>query len=243
MLKNKIHIFSEPEETAESVAKLITAMLNEKVSAGKSLNIAISGGSTPNLLFGMLSGEYAEKINWEKLRFFWVDERCVDPTDKESNYGNVNNILLKNVPIPEANIFRMKGENVPIEEAVQYQNTLRNELPEVNGMPQFDLVLLGMGDDGHTASIFPGNLELLHSTESVAAAKHPQTGQNRITLTGSVICNAKHVAFVITGHSKAEVLESIMHEKGDFERFPTYYILTGCGDVELYLDHEAAERL
>lgn len=242
MLYNRTFTESEPEMTAEAVAQLIVSKQKSKIAEGKIFSLAVSGGSTPNILFSLLADEYADKINWDKIKIFWVDERCVDPTDKESNFGTAYELLLKKVPIPQENILNIRGDNEPIVEVQRYSRIIKTELPEKEGLPVFDLILLGMGDDGHTASIFPDNLPLLHSPEIVATAKHPQTGQNRITLTGEVICNAEQVAFVITGHSKSEVLDAIMNEKGDFERYPAYYILTSC-DAELYLDDEAAERL
>lgn len=242
MLYNRTHIFPEPETVAQEIAKLIISKVKQKEDLGKPFNLAISGGTTPNILFRMLAEEFKEQVAWDTVRIFWVDERCVPPTDKESNFGNAYNILFRHVPIPDENIFNVRGDNEPVVETLRYSDILKRELPGKNGFPLFDLVLLGMGDDGHTASIFPDNLDLIHASESVATATHPQSGQQRITLTGDVICNADQVAFVITGHSKAEILESILNEKGDFERFPAYYILTGC-DAELYLDYEAAERL
>lgn len=242
MLQNKIHIQPEPELTAEAVARLIVERQKLKLIEGKPLNIAISGGSTPNILFEILAHEYAEKIEWRKIRFFWVDERCVAPNDKESNFGTAYNLLLKNVPIPPENIFNISGNNEPTSEAVRYQHVLQNELPEKGGLPVLDLILLGMGDDGHTASIFPNNLALIHADKAAVFVTHPQTRQQRITLTGKVIANAEQVVFLITGHSKAEVLDSVIHEKGDFERYPAYYILANS-QAELYLDEQAAERL
>ena len=242
MLYNKTHINHEPESVAESVARLIVSKVKKKEGTLEHFNLAISGGNTPNILFRMLADEYAGQIDWNTLRIFWVDERCVDPADKESNYGNVHKILLENVPLPPENIFNIRGDNNPSDEVVRYRQVLKKELPEKNGFPVFDMILLGMGDDGHTASIFPDNLELIHSAQTVEAALHPHSGQYRITLTGNVICNAKQVIFLITGNSKAEIIESILNEKGDFERFPAYYILSGC-EAELYLDFEAAERL
>lgn len=242
MLTNKTHVFDEPEMTAGAVANLIISKIKEQNGSLPYFNLAVSGGSTPNLLFAMLADEYAAQIPWNKLRLFWVDERCVPSTDKESNYGTMQALLLSKVPIPKENIFYVQGDNEPEAEAVRYQKLLENELPEKNGLPEFDLILLGMGDDGHTASIFPYNMELIHSPQTVATAKHPQTRQNRITLTGNVICNAKHIAFVITGHVKAGILDAILNEKADFERYPTYYILSNS-DAELYLDYEAAEKL
>ncbi|MHB9056964.1 MAG: 6-phosphogluconolactonase [Paludibacteraceae bacterium] len=242
MLYNRTHILTEPEIVAQEVANMLVAKLKQKESTQQPFNLAISGGSTPNILFGMLAGEYADKIYWETLRIFWVDERCVNLTDKESNYGNAYRIMLSKVPIPEENIFFIKGNEDPVREVKRYREVLKKQLPEKEGLPFFDLVLLGMGNDGHTASIFPDNLELVHSQETAEVARHPQSRQLRITLTGDVICNAGQIVFMVTGRNKAEILESIINEKEDFERYPAYYILTGC-DAELYMDYEAAERL
>lgn len=242
MLPNKTNIYAEAEMTAVAVAELIVSMQKEKLSENEPLSLAVSGGSTPNILFSLLAGEYKKRIDWEKIKIFWVDERCVPPTDKESNFGTTNNLLLKNVPIPQSNIFRMQGEQKPEEEALRYSKILADELTKKSGLPEFDLILLGMGDDGHTASIFPNNLALLGDPQTVATVSHPVTGQERITLTGNVICNAKKVVMLVTGHTKSNVLEEILHEEGDFERYPAYYILVKC-DAELYLDDEAAERL
>ncbi len=242
MNNNRTHISADPETLAGEIARLIVSKVKQKQSESQYFNLAISGGNTPDILFGMLAGGFSDLLPWSALRIFWVDERCVAPDDKQSNYGNVNRILFSHVPIPPGNIFRIQGENEPNKEALRYREVLKSELPEKNGLPFFDLILLGMGDDGHTASIFQDNLQLIHSSETVAVATHPLSGQQRITLTGDVICNAGQVAFIITGHSKAGILESILNEKGDFERFPAYYILSGC-DAELYLDEEVAERL
>lgn len=111
MLYNRTHINPEPESVAESVARLIVSKVKQKESTSEHFNLAISGGNTPNILFELLANEFAGQIDWNTLRIFWVDERCVDPTDKESNYGNAHKILLKNVPMPPENIFNIRGDN------------------------------------------------------------------------------------------------------------------------------------
>ncbi len=242
MLKNKVIINQDAHTTAEAVAKLISEHADKRNQSGEFFNIAISGGSTPSLLFALLAKEYKEKINWAKFRLFWVDERCVEPTDSESNYGVVDNLLLKHIDIPKENVFRMRGEEVPAVEAERYQEVLLNTLPQANGVPQFDMVLLGMGDDGHTASIFPNQMELLHTDDFVSVGQHPVSGQNRITLTGTVICKAVYVAFIITGSSKIKVVEEVIHEKDYFESYPAYYIMSNC-DTDIFLDNEAAEKV
>lgn len=243
MLKNKTHIFEDPARTAHAVAMRIINGVNKKKKSGdEPFNLALSGGSTPNILFELLAGELKSKLDWSAIRLFWVDERCVPPTDKESNYGVAKKLMISKVPIAPENVFRMKGEVNPAEEAARYRTLLAEKLPKANGLPQFDMILLGMGDDGHTASIFPDRMVLLQADETVAIAQHPISGQYRVSLTGKLIENAKELLFVITGDGKAEVLDEIMHEKQDFERYPSYYILANS-HAELYLDHDAAKKL
>lgn len=240
MLENKIHIFENPLQTAKAVAEFIAKEVSN--TGKKQFNVAISGGSTPNLLFTLLSEEYKEKVDWRKIALFWVDERCVPADDSESNYGNVKKLLLDKVSLSENQIFQMIGENDPAFEVERYENLLVQNLPEKDKTPIFDLVLLGMGDDGHTASIFPNNLKLLRSENFVATAKHPTSGQNRITLTGVTIENALQILFVITGNSKAVVLDEILKEKHNSENYPAFHILKNT-KAEIYLDRDASVRL
>ena len=136
------HIFKNSEETARAVAELMKEKAIIFKSESRQLNIALSGGSTPTQLFQLLADEYEKQIPWSAVRFFWVDERCVEPTDAESNYGVTYENLLKRGFIPEQNVFRMKGEEIPTEEAKRYSELLQNELPSQDEFPVFDLMLL-----------------------------------------------------------------------------------------------------
>ena len=237
------HIYETPQETARAVAELILAKAKEKTKQSLPFNIALSGGSTPKLLFTLLANEYLNTIPWHFLRLFWVDERCVSPTHPESNFGMTYDSLLTHVPIHDSNIFRMQGEGNPIKEALRYQKMLEKELPLQDGFPIFDLVLLGMGDDGHTASIFPDNMELLHSDQAVAVGVHPVSGQERITLTGKTILEAKQVVFLITGSSKATVLREIIKHEPQGEDYPAFYVAKNAKSADFYLDRDAAALL
>ena len=239
MTENNIYTFETTEEVARAVARVIAVNTNRQERNKRYYNVALSGGNTPKLLFQILASEFSEKIRWEALRLFWVDERCVPPTDQESNYGMTYQNLLKKTYIPVTNIFRMKGENDPSEEAVRYQALLEKELKMKKGIPQLDLVLLGMGDDGHTASIFPDNLALLHADETVAVARHPVSGQMRITLTGKIIRQARQRIFLITGKSKSNVLNEILKNEVPAQKYLAFHILS-LPDTEVYLDREAA---
>ena len=237
------HIYETPEETARAVAELILAKTKEKTKQSLPYNIALSGGSTPKLLFTLLANEYVDSIPWHFVRLFWVDERCVSPTHPESNFGMTYDSLLTHVPIHDSNIFRMQGEDHPIKEAARYQKMLEKELPLQDGFPIFDLVLLGMGDDGHTASIFPDNMDLLQSDQAVAVGVHPVSGQERITLTGKAILEAKQVVFLITGSSKATVLRQIIKHEPQGENYPAFYIAKNATLADFYLDRAASTLL
>jgi len=242
-MNENLHIFDTPKDTARAVAELILVKAKEKNKMSLPFNIALSGGNTPKLLFNLLAKEYVDSIPWHLIRLFWVDERCVPPTNAESNYGMTYENLLKNVPIHDANIFPIQGDIDPITEAKHYQNILENQLPKRNNLPKFDLILLGMGDDGHTASIFPKDLNLLHSELFVTVSMHPVSNQLRVTLTGQIINQADDVVFLITGDSKAEILDQIIHRKPNFENYPASYIHAQTIPAQFYLDKAAAEKL
>ncbi|MDD3322239.1 MAG: 6-phosphogluconolactonase [Paludibacter sp.] len=237
-----LHVFDSPYDTAHAVAEIILEKAKEKHKLSLPLNIAVSGGNTPKILFTILTTDFSESIPWNIIRLFWVDERCVPPTHPDSNFGMTYESLLKHLPIHDTNIFRMDGEINPEKEAIRYQKVLEKELPTNNGFPQFDLILLGMGDDGHTASIFPNDLSLLKSPELVSVGIHPTTGQKRITLTGQTINQAKEIIFLITGNSKADVLRQIIHHEPTFEKYPAAFIHTNSGNVEFYIDKAAASQ-
>ncbi len=197
--------------------------------------VALSGGSTPKLLFRYLAENFRDSIPWENVHFFWGDERCVPPDDAESNFKMTHETLLQHIDIPPENIHRIWGEAEPILEAERYAAEILEVVPIKNAWPAFDLVMLGMGEDGHTASIFPHQMELLDSTKICAVAAHPVSGQQRITLTGKAIKNADNVTFLITGSSKQRVLKEIREKTGHWENYPAAHILAGK-DLFWFLD-------
>jgi 6-phosphogluconolactonase len=241
----KFHVFDTPVEVARAIAEQIQSEVKEKNKLSLPFNLAISGGNTPRILFNLFANDFADSIPWHLVRLFWVDERCVPPTHPESNFGMTFKTLLKFVSIPDVNIFRMQGELDPQTEAIRYQQLLETELPLENGFPIFDMVLLGMGDDGHTASIFPSDLTLIQSDLAVSVGVHPQSGQKRITLTIPTLNRAKKVLFFITGFSKSEILKQIIENNSDAiqKKIPASYIHSSKGITEFYLDKTAAQDL
>jgi len=225
------NIFNNKQEVAEAFAKY----LSEQIEKSEIFHLALSGGSTPKILFEHLAKEYSDKIDWRKVHLYWGDERCVPPNDEDSNYGMTHAKLLQHVNIPESNIHRVLGENNPAEEADRYGKRIEWNLKLKNGRPVFDLIILGMGGDGHTASIFPHQMELMDASETCGVATHPDSGQKRITITGEVINAAKEIHFLVTGASKKPVLDEIFNKKGNYKSYPASYVK----EAQWWLDEDA----
>lgn len=226
-------------KTKKEVATEFAEFLVQSAQGKDRFTVALSGGSTPKIVFDLLASNYAA-ADWSTFHFFWGDERCVPPTDDDSNYKMTVTHLFSKIDIAEENIHRIMGENPPKEEATRYASLLEQELPMVNETPQFDLVILGMGDDGHTASIFPHELELWDSQEVCVVATHPESGQQRVSITGDVINNAKTVAFLVTGASKNEKIKSIINKELDFRQYPAALVTPLSGDLHWFMDEDAA---
>lgn len=233
----EIEIFENKKELARYFGDMLVDMARSK----ERVYIALSGGSTPKVIFDILAEEYRQKIDWKSLVFFWGDERCVAPDDAESNYGMTKRHLFSKLPIENSNIFRVKGEMEAELAAADYSAIIDGEVPKENGTARFDLMILGMGDDGHTASIFPHQIDLWQSDSLCEVATHPESGQKRITLTGKVINNSARVVFLVTGSSKAEKVDEIINSKGSFKKYPA--ALVAPDNLLWMLDKEAASSL
>lgn len=231
----KINVYDSPLTTCRSLIEYIIERLSNHPD--KVFNIAFSGGDTPLLMFDLWANEFADATPWERIRFFWVDERCVRPESIESNYGQMKRVLLDVVNIPGENIFRIRGEENPVYEAARYSDVVMRELPVIDGCPVFDIVLLGVGTDGHTSSIFPGQEHLLSSSHVYEASVHPSSGQKRVAMTGFPIFKARQVIFLVTGKNKAQVVDELFL-RGDVT--PATYIARRAQKVELFLDKAAA---
>jgi 6-phosphogluconolactonase len=232
-----IKIFKNTEELSFEFCNELIKISSQK---GKCF-IALSGGSTPKIIFQTLSERFKDKIQWYKIHLFWSDERCVSPDDSESNYGMAKQYLLDFISIPEENIRRIKGEDEPEQEAVRYSEEIKNIVDSKKGLPSFDLVMLGIGEDGHTASIFPDQMHLLNSQNICEVAVHPISGQKRITMTGSTINNSDEVIFLITGRSKADILKKILEDQNKI--YPAAGIKPINGELKYFIDEEASSLL
>ena len=236
----EIQIFN----TLQELNKSFTEWFKEINSSEGHITVALSGGSTPKSLFDYWSSLSEGEIDWKKIKFFWGDERCVAPEDSESNFKMTKDHLFNNINIPEENIFRIKGENNPTDEAERYGELLDSELEQQNGTPVFDIVILGMGDDGHTASIFPHEIELWDNKNNCVTATHPTSGQIRVSLTGKVINAAKNVVFLVTGKNKAEKVKEIIEQPDVMrKKYPAALVQPDSDNLYWYLDEYAAEMI
>ncbi len=240
-------VFPTSPEVAYAAAELFASTVANAVQTRGVARVAISGGSTPKVVFALLADPaqpFLASIPWQKLQLFWVDERCVAPTEPDSNYRMTNEQMLSKVPLPAENIHRMEGELDPQVAAARYESEIRNTFKlEGAETPTFDLILLGMGDDGHTASLFP-HTEGLNELAPIVIANHvPQKETWRITLTWPVINQGREVAFLIEGAAKADVLHSVFLGPYQPETYPSQLIRPASGKLTLLLDAGAASKL
>lgn len=227
-------------DTADMLVKDFIRYTEEMWRFREKLYIALSGGSTPNLFFDILAQEYPKALKWNRLHFFWVDERCVPHSHVESNFGNAWERCFSKVDIPRENLHPVMGGEHPVSETVRYTGEILAHVPCAGGYPVFDLIMLGMGEDGHTASIFPGQEQLFQTNSIVSVSENPISGQKRITLTGKVLNNCIDAVFVITGHKKHQVLEEILTKSPNADIYPASHVSPKKGRITWYLDREAA---
>lgn len=233
----ELKIYQDKKEVAKQFSKFLADFFSEK----EIVHIALSGGSTPKIVFDELASIYKDKIDWEKVHLYWGDERCVPPTDDASNFKMTFQHLLSKITIPKENIHRILGENDPLKEAHRYSNLLETNLNCVKGTPKFDLVILGMGDDGHTASIFPYEINLWRSKAHCVVATHPDSGQKRVSINGKVINQAKVVTFLVTGESKAEKVKEIINKEGHYKDYPASLVEPKSNELLWFLDKLASK--
>jgi 6-phosphogluconolactonase len=240
-------VWPTTEDLAASAAEFFASVVSAAVGARGVARVAISGGTTPKRMFALLadrSKPYFDQVPWGRLHLFWVDERCVPPTDKDSNYRMTNEALLEHVPLPAAQIHRIEGELDPEAAAARYEAAIRAAFRlEGAQTPAFDLVLLGLGEDGHTASLFP-HTAALFELGRIAVANHvPQKETWRITLTAPVINRGHEVAFLIEGAGKAQVVHDVFLGAYDPKAKPSQLIRPESGRLTLLLDAAAATML
>lgn len=208
MTSSPLHVLPDPEAVASAAAEALERICHSTIKEHGVCNVAVSGGTTPLLFFKRLVADHSKTLDWGKVHWFWVDERCVPPDDPESNYGAALRVLLVPLNVPAENVHRIKGELGPEAAAADYRQELRSNLKHKADFPHFDLIVLGVGEDGHTASLFPGGAEL-ESGEVVVKSVSPD-GVERVSLSLPVLNAAKHVIFLATGASKSNILLRVL---------------------------------
>jgi len=232
-----IKIFSNKDELALFFCDELVKLVKQK----KEIFLCLSGGSTPEIIYKNLSADYVDKIDWRKVHLFWGDERCVPSVDEQSNYGMTKKYLLNFIDIPGKNVHPIDGENDPEKESSRYSEEIKKIVPSKNQHPVFNLVMLGLGEDGHTASIFPDQMWLLNSKNICEVAVYPSNRQKRITLSGTAINNAEMIIFLVTGKNKSTIVKKVLEKKQKI--FPAEFVQPINGELEFYLDSDAASLL
>jgi len=241
----EIRILTTPQELSEAAAEEVVRNANEAVKARGRFTIALSGGSTPKNLFNLLATNARNALPWDRMYFFWGDERHVPPTDPDSNYRMADEVMLSKVPVPAGNVFRMDAENPDAARVAEdYEKTLRKFFQLAPGdVPQFDLILLGMGPDGHTASLFPGTAALQEKSRLVVSNWVEKLKTNRLSFTLPVLNAARCVAFLVSGTDKASVLKTVLKENASGEQYPAKLVNPSAGKLIWFLDRAAASSL
>ena len=234
-----IHIFSDPRALAQAAANHILAFAEERLSAAKRFELVLSGGSTPADTYRALVD--TDPLDWSRVHISWGDERCVPPDHASSNYRMAREALLDHIAIPTENIYRMVCEKNPEAGALLYEDELRKRFPH-QSWPTFDLVLLGLGEDGHTASLFPGTDVLDEQERWVAPVLPTQSDNWRLTLTLPAINAASQVIFLVSGESKSLMVRKLLQPGEAAPGFPAGRIRPK-GKVVWFLDQAAASRL
>jgi 6-phosphogluconolactonase len=251
--RGQVRVYRDPEELALKAARRFARLADQYVVSSGRFTVALSGGSTPKAMFSLLaSARYHDTVPWSCIHFFWADERCVPPEHPDSNYGMASAILLSKVPVPPENIYRFPAErDTPARVAAEYSAILTrffsqagDEQPDagpVQSLCRFDLVLLGMGPDGHTASLFP-HTPALKATGIASANYVEKLKTHRLTLTATTINNARNVTFLVAGEDKADTLKKVLEGPYQPDEYPSQ-LIQPTSRALLWMVDEAAARL
>lgn len=239
-----IAIYPDTEKLSQESAQYIVRIAQESITAHRRFTIALSGGSTPKKLYGLLAQEpYRSQIDWTLVDIFWSDERCVPPTDAESNYLMAQQVLLSKIPIPANQIHRMPAD-LTDRDAASYAYTLEmQQTIGSDGVPGFDLIQLGMGPEGHTASLFPHQPSLHEQQRLVMPVTVPKPPPPRLTFTPRLLNAASHILFLVTGAEKQDAVKAVLEGEYQPDEYPAQIVQPAKGEVTWMLDTAAAEKL
>jgi 6-phosphogluconolactonase len=236
---NSVHVFSDSNAMAEEISRCWMEQAIQTKNDQRVFSVVLSGGNTAPILYKKLAApELRNHICWNFVHIFFSDERCVPPDNSESNYKNISDHLLNHLSIPEANIHRMRGEENPEKESLRYAKDIQAHLALRKGdINFFDWVFLGIGEDGHTASLFP-NETIISSTKLCETARHPDTGQTRITMTPAAITKSARITYHVVGENKSEIIHELISNPSPRDKYPALKI-----QGEWFLDKKAASKI
>jgi len=248
----RVTVFSSVDLLNQAAAELLIDLAKKSIEERGRFALALSGGNTPKKLYALLSmSPYRDKMPWKDTFIFWSDERCVPMEDERNNANMAINLLLKEINIPPSNIFRVPVQMRPALAAKHYEETLRNFFK--NEPPRFDLILLGLGENGHTASLFPGT-DVLHENRHRRVPQKAESAWvkevyveeehiHRITMTAPLINKARNILFLVTGEEKSHILKTVMTGSYLPEQYPAQLIDPEQGEIQWFVDEKAASRL
>lgn len=241
---SKVKKLSDLYKLSRAAGEFFVTQSQEAILSRGRFSVALSGGETPASLYSLLASEaYRSRIEWDKVFIFWGDERCVPPSNVESNYNMAQMNLLNHIQVPPDNIYRIQGELKPEKAAEQYEQQLSDFFGTGKGNPRFDLVLLGLGSDGHTASLFPHSDALYVKGQWVTANFVEDLRSWRVTLTAEALNAAANVVFLVSGEGKAKAVQAILEDEYQPETYPAQLIDPRNGNLVWLLDQSAASLL
>ncbi len=244
--RTKVKIFPDPQVLSHAAAEQFVEIASQAIQAHGIFGAALSGGSTPHLLYRLLGSEpFSERVDWSKTHLFWGDERCVPPDNPENNYFKAKRDLLDHIPISEENVHRIQTELPPRKAAEAYEETLLRFFSsladdEEREQASFDLVLLGMGEDGHTASLFPGTDVIHEEARWMKAVYATELAAWRVTMTPAILNRARHILFLVAGAGKSYTLQRVIYGSYQPDRYPAQIIQPGQGELLWMVDEAAA---
>ena len=238
----EVTVFPDIDALSHAAAERFVSLSRAAIQSHGRFATALSGGSTPRRLYSLLgSSPYAEKIDWKRVCIFWADERCVTPSHEDSNYKLAADAMLLKAAVPEEHIYRIHGEEGPGPAAARYEEELHRFFAPAP-KPVFDLVILGAGVDGHTASLFPGSALLQEKTKTAVPVYLEKSGGDRVSLTLPVLNQAAHILFLVSGKDKSDIVYEVL-KSGNAKQYPAGLVMPANGTLFWYIDRAAASRL
>jgi 6-phosphogluconolactonase len=237
-----IKVFQNSEELSRAAAELILDISNKSIEKKDNFSLVLSGGSSPKQTYKFLAQpQYRDNIRWDRTFLFWGDERFVPQNDPLNNYKMANDIFIKKIPVPGKNVFSIPTEGEPSVSAGEYENKIKKFFN--SGNPSFDLILLGLGENGHTASLFPNTDILREENKLVKEVFVNEINMYRISMTANLINKSKNILFLVFGEEKAEIVSKIIEGNSDPVNLPAQLIKPSDGTIRWYLDKAAASKI